>query len=47
MPLHAAITGKEPEKTTKYLLTFSKEILDMKDLSGVSPLFLATYTGNQ
>lgn len=26
-PLHAAITGKEPVKTTKYLLTYSTEIV--------------------
>lgn len=30
----------------KYLLTFNEDIVNLKDLSNVSPLFLATYTGN-
>lgn len=44
-PIHAAITGKDPTKTVNYLLSVEKSISNNTDLTGVSPLFLAVYTG--
>ena len=45
-PIHAAITGIDPINTLRYLVSFKPEIIDAKDLTDVSPLFLATFTGN-
>lgn len=46
MPLHAAISGKEPALTVEYIVSRDKSIVNMADESGVTPLFLAVYTGN-
>ena len=46
MPLHAAITGKEPTMTVSYILTRDTSQVNAEDLSGVTPLYLAVFTGN-
>lgn len=45
-PLHAAITGKDPLKAVSFLLSLETKIANIADLSQVTPLFLAVYTGN-
>lgn len=54
MPLHSAISGKQPVTTVEFLIQFLREkepdsliqFLNSPDESGVTPLFLAVYTGN-
>ena len=44
-PLHAAISGRQPYETVKLLI--SRDVLVNKpDLSNVSPLYLAVFTGH-
>ena len=52
MPLHAAISGTKPLETSLYLFSRCKDDIELDrlvneaDLSGVTPLFLAVYTGH-
>lgn len=51
-PLHAAISGKKPEVSVKVLIeqfdedNRTVEMVNKKDLSGIHPLFLSSFTGN-
>ena len=44
--MHSAITGSNPIKTVSLLLIMDKSIVNEADLTGVTPLFLAVFTGN-
>ena len=54
MPLHAAVSGKQPQLTVEFIIQFLKDkepeslhtLLNSADESGVTPIFLAVYTGN-
>lgn len=54
MPLHAAVSGKQPLATVEFIIQLLQDkepaslltLLNSADESGVTPLFLAVYTGN-
>ena len=41
--IHAAITGKDPFNTVSFLLDQKPSIANLVDLSGVTPLYLASF----
>lgn len=44
--IHAAITGKDPFNTVSFLLNSKPNVANLVDLSGITPLFLASYQGD-